>query len=311
MKRQLAVFTAILLAPVVLQAAVYTLYDGATGDIDADTSAWDATRDFTESGTGVVMIENIAPPTPFNDGNAMSFKNMVTTDKPELQGEVASLAGGPLTDAFRVDFQSYNNSSNYAGSEAIRFRMANSGKSITSESRSAFSVSWQSDGRINGKYSDHGLNDGVANDVDTKSFSVANDNLNLYKVIDVTIIGNAKETGTYSYSLFGESRTLNPQSYDLYVDDGSGWVLVNSGSDPWYANGLSFHLEKSAAEYDPALGIGRFGLVGSSDSNSGTQMMYDNILLKTGADVIPEPATLGLLGISGVFMFAARRLRRK
>ena len=309
MKRQLAVITAILLAPVVLQAAVYTLYDGATGDIDTDTLAWDATRDFTESGTDVVMIDNIAPVTPFNDGNAMRFDNMVTTDKPELQGEVATLAGAPLTDAFRVDFQSYNNSSNYSGSEAIRFRMANSGKSITSESRAAFSVSWQSDGKINAKYSDHGLNDGVANDVDTTSTSFANENL--YKVIDVTIIGNAKVAGTYSYTLFGESRTLNPQSYDVYIDEGSGFYLLNDNTDEWMINGLSFTLEKSAAEYDPALGIGRFGLVGSSDSNSGTQMMYDNILLKTGADVIPEPATIGLLGISGAFILVSRRLRRK
>ena len=309
MKRQLAVLTALVLAPVVIQAAVYTLYDGATGNIDTDTSAWDATRDF-DDGAGTDMIRNISPVTPFNAGNAMAFDNMVTTDKPELQGEISTLTGGStLMNAFRVDFQSFNNSSNYTSSTAIRFRMANSGKSITSESRSAFSASWQSDGKINAKYSDHGLNDGSSGDVDTTSTSFANENL--YKVIDVTIIGNAQVAGTYGYSLFGETRTLNPQSYDMYVNDGSGWELLNDGTDEWFANGMSFTLEKSAAEYDPALGIGRFGLVGSSDSNTGTQMMYDNILLKTGADVIPEPATLGLLGISGAFMLVARRLRRK
>lgn len=308
--KRLVIFAAmLLLAPAVMHAAVYTIYDGAAGDIggaNTDLDAFDATQDLTDSTAGYTMIENVAPVTPFNDGNAMVQKNMTTTDKPELQGDTYGLTGGTLKSAWRFDFQSYNNSSNYNDSQAIRWRMGNTGKSITSESRVIMSLSWQSDGKITAKYSDPG--DGTT-DVDTKSTSTINENL--YKVVDVTIIGNSKVSGTYTYTLPGQGhRILNPQSYDCWIDDGTGLYLLNSGTDPKYANGMAFHVGKAGSNYDPALGLGRFGFVGSADSATGTQVMYDNIFLKTGVDV-PEPATFGLLGIAGAAMLAIRRIRRK
>ena len=42
-------------------------------------------------------------------------------------------------------------------------------------------------------------------------------------------------------------------------------------------------------------------------ANHKPEVFFDDIVLT----VIPEPATLGLLGISGAFMFVTRRMRRK
>ncbi len=278
------------LAPAFLQAAVITIYDGEQATFAADLAAFDAAQDL---GDGISDgVENVAAPTAFGTGDALRMYDFNTSDKPELQGEFAA----PLTGAYRIDFQSLNQSAN-SSTKAIRFRMANSGKSITSESRSAFSLSWQADGKITAKFSDSGLNDGDATDVDTKSTAA------LTGVHDVTIIGNNEVSATYAYSLFGESRTLNAQSYDVYIDG----ALLNSGSDAWYANGMKYTLEKSAADYDPSLGIQRFGLLGSSNSDVDPDIQFDNIILRTGSS-IPEPAAIGMMAlVSAAFVFIRRR----
>ena len=147
---------------------------------------------------------------------------------------------------FRIDFQSFDQSTDLSSS-AIRFRMANSGKSVVSESRTAFSLSWQADGKFTAKY-DRG--DGG---VSTKSTFLSKG-----FVSDITMIANPADSGTYSYSLFEETRTLNPTSYDVFIDE----VLFTADFD----NGLPFTLTKSQVDYEPELGLQRFGLFGSSSS---------------------------------------------
>jgi PEP-CTERM motif-containing protein len=248
-----------------------------------DLSAFDQKVDAGDGTPGEDYgVENVAAPTAFGSGDAARIWDMSSLDKPELQGETTS----PLTDAFRVDFQSLNQSP-LATSKAIRFRMGNAGKSITSESRVAFSVSWQSDGEVTAKYDD-GAN-GVA--------TVSSDEL--IGVANVSLIINPSDTNSFVYSLFGENRTLNTSAYDVYIDG----ALLNSDAE--FIGGLPFHLGKSAAEYDPALGLQRFGLVGSSNGDRAPDFQYDNIILRTGADVtIPEPQTALLLimafGLAGV-----------
>ena len=280
------------LAPAFLQAEVTTLYDGEQATFADDLAAFDAVQDL---GDGINDgVENVAAPTAFGTGDALRMYDFNTTDKPELQGEFASA----LKSAYRIDFQSLNQSAN-ASTKAIRFRMANSGQSVTTEDHTAFSLSWQADGKITAKYSDSGLSDGDATDVDTKSTAV------LTGVHDVTIVGNNDTSATYAYSLFGESRVLNPQSYDVFIDG----VLLNSGSDAWYANGMKYTLENSDANYDPALGIQRFGLFGSGSSDVDPDVEFDNIVLRTGNDIVPEPASFGMMALaSGAFIFIRRRL---
>jgi len=290
MKKLMALCISTVFASAFLQAAVITIYDGEQATFADDLAAFNAVQDL---GDGINDgVENVAAPTAFGTGDAMRMYDFNTADKPELQGEFAA----PLTGAYRIDFQSLNQSTN-ASTKAIRFRMANSGKSITSESRSAFSLSWQADGKITAKYSDSGLNDGDATDVDTKASAA------LTGVHSVTIVGNNDVSDTYAYSLFGESRTLNAQSYDVFIDG----VLLNSGSDAWYANGMKYTLEKSSADYDPSLGIQRFGLLGSSNSDVDPDIQFDNIVLRTGSS-IPEPAAFGLMALVSIgFVFLRHR----
>jgi hypothetical protein len=260
-----------------------------------DLDAFDAFQDLGDGVNpyGVQIVPEGS--SPFSDGNAMRMIDFYDEDKPELQGELSA----PLFEPFRIDFQSFNQSP-ASSSSAIRFRMGNSGQSITSESRVAFSLSWQADKRFTAKY--NGSSDGNPNDIDTTNSTA------LTNVADITMVANGALAGTYTYNLFGLTRTLNPLSYDIYIDG----QLFNDSSPgdakhDEFKNGMLFHSNASAS-YNPALGLQRFGLVGSSDANVDPDVLYDNIILRTGAN-IPEPASLVLAFAGGAMLWFARRKR--
>ncbi|WP_428389946.1 hypothetical protein [Mucisphaera sp.] len=262
-------------------AAIIPLYTeagiGDLGDVwNANVDTGDASKFFAGEYGIELLNAGTSPVSPFGSGNAIRMYDFNTLDKPELQLDLAE----PLTGAFRVDFTTFNASTN-ASSSAIRFRMANTGDSISSESRSAFSLSWQADREFTAK------SEGGFGSVATKSTQP------LDGVQMMTMVGNAATAGTYTYNLYGVERTLNPQSYDVYING----VLFNDDTDADEINGLEFHLTKSAGNYDPALGLGRIGLIGSSNSNVDPDVYFDNIILRTGADVVPEPASALLLSL--------------
>jgi len=263
-----------------------------------DLSAFDEKIE-DNSGFEAFFGNDVVPPvTVFNDGNALHMFDLAPFEKPEVRGEYTSAANGsnaPLTGPFRIDFQSINQSTNDS-SKAIRFRMANAGLSISSESRSAFSLSFQADGDFTAKYS--GIADGNASDVDTLNSDP------LVGAQSISMIANGATAGTYAYNVFGVARVLDPLHYDIYING----VLLNDSPDADFANGMQFHTEKSAGNYDPALGLSQFGLLGSSDSDVDPNYLFDNILLKTGADIIPEPSILGL-ALVGMLVVAGRRVR--
>ncbi len=254
---------------------------------------------------GITLVDAVN--SPFGTGNAMRIFDLAPDEKPEVQGEVGDFdmadppvfTSAPLMEPFRIDMDVHNNNvyvpsseTDTDGNHAIRFRMANSGQSITSESRSAFSVSFQADGRMSIKYS--GLGDLDANgdpapnpnDVDTIFTDV------LVGVQTVTIVANGnvalaadlitplEGVADYTYTLFGQTRTLHSLHYDVYING----VLVNDDTGPDEANGLQFHTERSTS-YFADDGLGRFGLVGSSNSDTLPDYDMDNIVLRTGADI--------------------------
>ena len=240
----------------------------ARGDvIPLFTEDLDAFNAFTDLGEGDLDGVEIIPAadSPFEDGDALRLFDFNPDDKPEIQGELEE----PLFEPFRVDFQSINQSTD-TSSKAIRFRMANSGKSVASESRVAFTLSWQADGRFTAKY-DRG--DGG---VSTKGTFLPAD-----LVSNITMVANPADSGTYSYTLFEEDRTLGPTSYDVFIDE----LLFTAE----FENGMPFTLTKSEGEYDPELGLQRFGLFGSSNADVDPDYLFDNIILSTGPDIVGDP----------------------
>lgn len=294
------------LAAASTQAEVINLY---TEDISAfndtgrnDIGAGDPGYMGTEA-YGVITLtaaDNppLAPMSPFGTGNAIRVVDLTDQDKAELHGALDA----PLFEPFRIDFQSFNNSS-VDDTRAVRFRMGNNTLNLGSERRAAFSVSWQNDKDVGGKYS--GAEDGIG-DVDTKNSSPLDPGVH-----DITMVANAALAGTYTYSIFGEVRTLDPLHYDLYIDG----VLLNSSSPgdakhEDFKNGMQFHFDKSDSEYDPALGLQQFALF-TGTSDVGVDTYFDNIILTTGDDIgnaVPEPTTL--VALVGFLATAAATRRR-
>lgn len=234
---------------------------------------------------GIINVDSGSKPAGFGTGDVARVWDLSVTDKPEVQADIS-----PRTKPFRIDFESYDESANDS-SNAIRFRVANRGKSITSESRSAFSFSWQADGEITAK------SEGGGGSVSTMSSDP------IVGASAQTLIINPSTTDTYVYSLFGENRTLNPLSYDAYIDG----VLFNNDNTPDEINGLEFTLTKSPVDFVPANGIGRIGLVGSSNSGLDPDYLFDNITLTDLVMGVPEPSSLILLIGSVMFMAGSRR----
>ena len=119
---------------------------------------------------------------------------------------------------------------------------------------------------------------------------------------NITLVANGATAGDFSYSLFGESRILNPLHYDIYI----GGDLLNDGAGADFINGMQFHTERSFGNYFPSDGLQRFGLIGSSNADIDPDYVFDNVVLRTGADVtaIPEQLLLASLVMQG---FTRRR----
>lgn len=293
-------------------AAVFPLYtDETVADLQAGTTAWNdvGNNEFGDGATfGIFDVPGPGlSPSPFGTGNAIQLVDFSDSDKPEIHGMLAD----PLFEPFRVDFQSYN-LSNTGSTQAIRFRMGNLGQKVDSENRAAFSVSWQADGDVGGKY--NGSDDGNTTDVDTKNSQPLDADPSMPSVHDVTMIANASLTDQRPYEAFGESRILNPLSYDLYID---GELLNSSkptdGKHAEFINGMLFHFEKSGSTYDPSLGLQSFGLFAGSSAGVSPNVAFDNIILTTGSDMgvsfAPEPTSMLLL-LTAAFAGLARVRRR-
>lgn len=288
-------------AAVTSQAATLDLY---TENLDTFNDAGRTDLGDGVEPYGVFTLTGVAAPpqpaSPFGTGNAIRVVDLTDLDKPEIHGQLAN----PLFEPFRIDFQSFN-ASTVDTTKAIRFRMGNNDLNVTSEKRAAFSISWQADGDIGGKYS--GAEDGIG-DVDTKNSDP------LTGVQDVTMIANADLSDSYTYNIHGETRTLDPLHYDLYI----GGVLLNSSSPgdakhDDFKNGLQFHYDKSDNEYDTSLGLQQFALFGSGTSDTGPDVYFDNIIMTTGTDIgntVPEPSSLlALMSATALTTSFGRRRR--
>lgn len=259
-----------ILAPV-LMAAVTAMSMSAsaqTNSIDIfteDLTAFDTKVDLGDGTTYGVVVTNGTPAAcPFGTGDAMRLFDFLNGDKPELQGELDA----PIFEPFKITFQACNQSVSSNASPAIRWRMANSGKQITKESRCALSVSWRVDLTFSANYL---TSSGTVSNVETAP---------LTGVHDFVVVGNGFTNDTYSYSFAGESRTLDPLTYDVFVDN----ILLNS--DPAFSAGLPFTVNLApgvpADNYDPNLGMQRFGFVGSSNSDVDPDVWFDNVILGIG-----------------------------
>lgn len=246
-----------------------------------DLSAFNSSVDLGDGiNDGVVLLSEGSP---FGSGVYARYFDFNSSDKPETQGELPSAILGP----FQISFQSVNQSVSSDGSPAIRWRMANTGTSIASQANSAFSLSWHADRTFSASY--------LTTSNTIASVSTAPQSTDVHEFM---VVGNGSTNETYGYTLEGISRMLNPLSYDVFIDG----ELLNS--DAAFEGGLGF-AAGAAAQYDPVLGLKRFGLIGSSDADVDPDVLYDNILLNIGEIAVNPPVTEVRDGQAQGFSFAS------
>lgn len=223
----------------------------------------------------------------------LSFNDQSGTDKPEAYHSFTNTVGG-----LRLDFKvQFNNSAitNLVSDPEIRLRLGNNGLDPTSDAKTGFAMVF--------RHEDTDSSNQIrAGQWSTNKVSTTSSGLSSYTSVaentelDISLyINNAYTDQTYNSG----ANTVAANTYDLYID---GDLKGN------YALG-----ETIVGGFDRDVGFGMIGFLGSSDSDQGVDVWFDDIFLRTDADSgmtpVPEPSTFAML--FGAVALAYTVCRRK
>lgn len=194
---------------------------------------------------GVVLVDaTTTPPNLAGTGSGMRIYNYPPTAVNVRAFQEFALPGG-----FRFEVTFYNNNSESENAwHGPRLRFGNTGGSLQTGSHAAFEILFRKDDRVRA----------ASADGDTEmTFAPATAHV-------LTLYVNPRTSGQITYEGPTSTRTLDPMSYDAYVNG----VLVGAT-----ANGMPF---LNGADYNEALGIGRFGW-NISSAHYGGDYTFDDL----------------------------------
>ncbi|MBN2163382.1 MAG: PEP-CTERM sorting domain-containing protein [Pontiellaceae bacterium] len=123
------------------------------------------------------------------------------------------------------------------------------------------------------------------------------------------LAGETSATMEYSVGAFDLDSRYTLQAFVKTLDPNAGWATTYSDYQTIDAAAGTVSLTMDTTGYDGQ--ILQFGFVMNGlNANPATDWGSATVTMET-LDVIPEPATIGLLGAAGVAMLAARRRLRK
>ncbi|MEX0323377.1 MAG: hypothetical protein AB3N63_14540 [Puniceicoccaceae bacterium] len=241
----------------------------------ATLASADVTNLFMNAGdlaANFATIKGDANSMPDDSSGELRMADFSTSDKPEAYVYLTS----PMMDGFQVDFTFRNDSqatytadgtaAGTASNGEIRFRFGND-VDPTSNSKTGLQLGFKWDADFRYGY-DNGSNGGLS------TSSVSGDHA-AGTTFAVSVVANNSTTNALNFTMGGMAYTLQPLTYSIFVDGALAEqdILLQTGT----------------GDYDPAAGISRFGFLGDSDSKGGADVYFDNLVLKTGAD-IGDPA---------------------
>lgn len=201
--------------------------------------------------------------------------DLSTTAKPEASWTSGSF-GGDINTAFLLTLDAINNATVIGGSVDINLRMSNPGVSLGSKSNQLTTISFE------------------------QSDSIKVDGSTAHNTAALTSYGfliNVDPTSSLQYTYGDQTNaTLAADTTITFVNG----VLTHTKLNPSGGTG-----------FDNSLGVNRIGFVGESNSKTGVDYSFDNVVLSTEADagilVVPEPSSALLSLLGGMIVLRRRR----
>lgn len=271
------------------------LYDST---VDPGTSGFTFIKEGTLSGTtwGAVII----PTSPM--GNPAGFRIWSEEGGSYSRADASVELDNALTGGIRISFKAYNQNYFWVASSLRKIALRGANPGVGGDAINSSSANYQNmleiftDGTIGGAWN---WNSAVPRGTSGGGFSrfvtdpgggvptdelPADFSLSTHKF---DFIINASATESFTYTLNGVSRTLNPLRFDLFVDDQLATPIVNVFGTI-YENKLSF---------DPALGFGTFSLTTATSGHSETDFVIDEAYLFWDEQVSDGSAAPGNKGV--------------
>lgn len=249
----------------------------------------------TSTNSDTVLVNDLSTPASALDGDAIWHWDLDGSGRTTLRHRPNPDAIFPVTSGYQLSFDAYIDPVS-TGSTLVR--IGNDGASMAGIKGAGVSMKILADGSINTESADLVNGGFISQNV---SAAAAGTPFNL------SVIFNAATAGDLIVPVGAGQLTLAPQTWALFVDN----ALI--ATDLAGLNGTS--TGDGTYLYNPASGVSDiWWLTGGASSETGTDFQFDNIIIRTGADigVVPEPSAVAL-ALSSLVMALVffRRLRRR
>lgn len=216
------------------------------------------------------------------------IQDLSNAGKPQAQIDF----GGNVLGGVKIDLGLTFNNTGLTGvsDPEIRLRMGNSGTSPTSDSKTGFGIHLRNP--TGATAGDSQIRAGEWNGSKISSQSTLTDLSDTFAASIVVYAWNGAGDATYA------GGTLAENTYDLWV----GGTLIED----------DLAMAGDTAEFTRATGFGNLIFLGSSNSDEGVSVLFDNIAVSTlgdsGISAVPEPSAFGaIIGLFALGMIARRR----
>ena len=196
--------------------------------------------------------------------------------------------GGNILNGFRLDFDvQFNNDAftTLVSDPEVVIRFGNAGTNPTGTTSTGFQLNFrhETDDSTN---QFRATNNGASSTASGLGTSTGFNNVADDTPFSFTVLANNAATAQNYTPFGGGSGTVAPNTYDLFID---GNFIQN------------YTLGDLETGFDPALGFGSFGIRSSSNSDLGTEVLFDNITIGINDDngflAVPEPGSAIVLSL--------------